>query len=179
MWFDESAVCEPIARQKLTLAWRGKTAPVADVIFDDVTAIHKGEANCAPRVLRVDPWVERTGLDLCLGHWVDWMHQDDRDLGVKSQAGIKSGPDHADDHEGYDDGAASDAAIARASREIAMATDAMIGGLPRHYKAAIERRCNIASVWRFPNMDFTATLPEAEKELTAKLAKNVATKVFF
>lgn len=168
-------------REKLTLAWRGKSAAVPDVIFDDVTEPTPPPVERTLRILRVDPWVEPTGLDLCLGHWKDWMNQDDRDLGAKSQAGIKTGIDDDEDKdkEGYDVESSSDAAIARASREIAEATGAMIHGLAAHRRVAIYRRCNISSVWRFPNMDFMAVLPEAEKELTEKLSKNSATKVFF
>lgn len=168
-------------RSTITRTWGGKCAPVPDVIFDDAPEVATLVEMLVPRVLRVDPWVEPTGLDLCLGRWAEWMSHDDRDLGAKSQAGIQSGrdDDDDDDEEGYDVDAVSEAAIARAAREIAMATDAMILSLLRHHRAAIYRRCNVASVWHFPHMDFTVTLPEAEKELTEKLSKNIATKVFF
>lgn len=179
MLLAETCNFEHALRPKITLAWRGKCAPVPDVIFDDVTEAKSKPVDRLARVLRVDPWVEPSGLDLCLGHWTSWMHQDDRDLGVKAQAGIETGSDEHDDECEHDDNASSDAAIARASREIAIATDAMIRGLSRYHRSAIERRCGIASVWRFPNMDFTTALPEAEGELVKKLSKNTATKVFF
>jgi hypothetical protein len=174
-------IAEVAPRQKLTLRWRGKTEPVPDIAFVDVT---EEPAPPAPveRVLAVSPFDEPAPLQICLGHWRDWMHQCDRDLGAKGQSGIVNG---SDEHDGYDDNsAAGDAAAARASREIAMATDAMIDSLPRHYKAAIYRSCNITSewrpsVWRFPNMDFAAVLPEAEQELAEKLSKNIATRAFF
>lgn len=171
-------------RVKLTLNWGGKCPAVPDVVFDDAVSAETlaaalalaDAAERAPALsLKVDPWQEKNPLDICLDHWIDWMHQGDRDLGAKSQALIKSG-----DAETYDDSAAaSDAAAARASRDIAMGTDAMIDSLLRHHKAAIYRRCRIASVWSFPNLDFVATLPEAEKELSAKLSKNVATRAFW
>jgi len=185
-----AAPCESTpTRPKLTLGWKGKTTPVPDVIFDDYVdpaALAKAvEATLSPaaagRSLEVSPWTEPSPLDICLNHWVSWMGQDDRDLGAKSQVGMCGGADDPDEkHEGFEaDSAASDAAAARASREIAMATDAMINSLDRDYKAAIWRRCNIASVWKFPHMDFFATLPLAEKALEDKLSKNVATRAFW
>ena len=167
-------------RPKLTLKWRGKTTPVPDLVFVDVTAPARPAHVMTERVLRVDPFVELSGLAVCLGHWRTWMRQDDRDLGVKGQAGLSSCND--DEHEGYDtdmSAEAAEAVAARAEREIALATDAMISSLDRHYKAAIYRSNNIASVWRFPNLDFVTVLPEAEAELTTKLSKNVATRAFF
>lgn len=164
-------------REKLTLGWRGKTAAVPDITFVDVTEAAPRPTVKAERVLTVAPPEELSPLQLCINHWREWMHHSDRDLGAKGQSGLLKS---ADEHQGYDDGgAAGDAAAARASREIAMATDAMIDSLPRHYKAAIYRSCSIASVWRFPNLDFMATLPLAEAELREKLAKNVATRAFF
>jgi hypothetical protein len=164
-------------RPKLTLRWRGKTERVPDIAF--VEAVEPAPAPPAKieHTLIVSAFDEPTPLQICLSHWSDWMRRDDRDLGAKGQSGIASG---SDEHEGYDDSAAaSEAAAMRASCDIAMATDAMIDSLPRHYKAAIYRSCSIASVWRFPNMDFEATLPEAQKDLAAKLSKNVATRALF
>lgn len=171
----------PPPRPKLTLHWRGKTEPVPDIVFLDVTAPSKPPDMPRLEVLaladRIGPWVQQTPLGLCLNYWSDWMRCDDRDLGAKSQSGIRGGED--DEHEGFDTSAASDAAVARISREVAMATDAMIDSLPRHYTAAIYRRCGVSSIWRFPNLDFVAVLPEAEAELTEKLKRNVATRAFF
>lgn len=173
-------------RPKLTLNWGGKCAAVPDVTFVDAVSPVSLAAAAALSVemaapgLCVTPWAEPSPLDICLGHWSDWMRQDDRDLGAKGQTGIKGGPDEEGAHEGFDcDGAASDAAAARASREIAIATDAMINSLPRDFKAAIWRRCNIASVWKFPNMDFTEVLPMAERALDEKLSRNIATRAFW
>ena len=164
-------------RPTLTLRWKGKTDPVPDVTFVEVTEPAPPPPLRPVHVLEVTPLEECSPLQICLNHWRTWMHRNDRDLGAKTQAGFGGG---RDDEEGYDDSAAAcEAAIHRASREIAMATDAMIDSLPRHYKAAIYRSCNIVSVWRFPNLDFTVTLPEAEKELIGKLSKNVATRTFF
>lgn len=184
-FFLKSGNLAPL-RPKLTLNWGGKCAAVPDVVFVDavspvtLAAAQALEKKEAVSVSRVDPWVQPSPLDICLGHWSDWMRQDDRDLGAKSQAGIRGGAEDGQEHEGYDcNSAASDAAAARASREIAMATDAMINSLQRDFKAAIWRRCGVASVWKFPNMDFTAVLPLAEHALDEKLSKNVATRAFW
>lgn len=122
-------------------------------------------------------FVKPDGLAICLDHWCDWMRREESELRAKSQGCIKGGSD--DPHEGYDVNALAEAADARASSEIAKATDAMIDSLDRQHKAAIYRRCSIATVWRFPNTDFGAMLPEAEDSLVAKLKKNTATRVFF
>lgn len=168
-------------REKLTLSWRGPTVLVPDITFYDVTPPRPSACAMVERVLRVDPFVEAGGLEICLGHWRTWMRQDDRDLGAKSQAGLCSGADQ-EEHEGFDTDMskeAAEAAAARAEREIALATDAMINSLDRHHKAAIYRMSNIASVWRFPHLDFSAVLPEAQTELEKKLRKNVATRAFW
>jgi hypothetical protein len=167
-----------INRPKLTLGWRGKSAPAPDITFVDVTTPTPAPVRTT-HVIQVSPHEELTGFQFCLNHWRDWMQYHDRDLGARGQQGIASGPDEGD-RDGYDDSAAAgEAAAARASREIAMATDAMIDSLERHHKAAIYRSCSIASVWRFPNLPFEFVLVEAQAELSEKLARNVATRAFF
>jgi hypothetical protein len=168
-------------RPKLTLGWRGKSTPAPDITFVDVTApaLPPPVLACSRHVIEVSPYQELSGFQICLNHWRDWMQYHDRDLGARGQHGIASGPDEGD-RDGYDDSAAAgEAAAARASREIAMATDAMIDSLDRHHKAAIYRSCSIASVWRFPNLQFETALAEAHIELSEKLARNVATRAFF
>lgn len=178
--FLSASGSESVARPKLTLNWGGKSASVPDIVFDD-DVVDPVPVLARKPVLsladRVGPWIEKAPLDICLDYWSRWMHCDDRDLGAKSQSGIESGSDDSDDV--FDARAASDSAAARVEREVAMATDAMIDSLDRHYKAAIYRRCNVASVWRFPNLDFVVVLPEAEEALIAKLKKNIATRAFF
>ena len=122
-------------------------------------------------------FIKPDGLAICLDHWCEWMRREESELRAKSQGCIKGGSD--DPHEGYDVNALAEAADARASADIAKATDAMIDSLDRHYKAAIYRRCSIATVWRFPRMDYADTLPDAEESLISKLKKNTATRVFF
>lgn len=169
---------EVTTRPKLTLKWRGKTTPVPDITFFDVTEPKAPPALPARHVLTVEPFDELSPLQICLNHWTSWMKCDDRDLGAKGQTGIRSGAD--EDHEGYDDGGyAAEAAADRDSREIATATNAMIFSMPQYLRAAIFRRCNVATVWRFPNMDFAVALPEAEAMLIEKLSKNIATRAFF
>lgn len=167
------------ARPKLTLNWKGKTERLPDITFVDVEpeVAQPLSHTRAPRIIQVQPLDELSPLQICMNHWREWMQHSDRDLGAKGQSGLV-GIDS--EHEGYDDSAAaSEAAAARASRDIAMATDAMIDSLPRHFKAAIYRLNNIATVWRFPNLDFATVLPEAEQELAEKLSKNIATRAFF
>jgi hypothetical protein len=53
----------------------------------------------------------------------------------------------------------------------------VIDSLPPHFNAAIYRRCSITSVWRL-NMVFENTIPQAQEELSEKLARNIPTRVF-
>jgi hypothetical protein len=172
------------ARPKLTLNWKGKTERLPDITFVDATpeAVQPPATPRMPRVIAVEPLDELSPLQICMNHWRDWMQQSDRDLGAKGQSGLAGDVQVDADGKriGYDDGAAvAEAAAARASRDIAMATDAMIDSLPRHFKAAIYRINNIATVWRFPNLDFATVLPQAEQELIEKLSKNIATRACF
>lgn len=166
-------------RQKLTLGWRGKTEPVPDIAFVDVT--EELAPPPAPRVahlMTIAEKIQATPLDICLSHWMTWMHRDDRDLGAKSQGCIKG----EDSQEGYDTNAAADAAEMRMVCEIGAATDAMIDSLDRHFKECIYRRCGLVAkhaVWRFPNLNLFDTLPLAEQELAEKLKKNIATRAFW
>lgn len=167
-------------RPKLTLNWRGKSEPVPDIVLYDVTEDVAPPATRAPHILRVDPFVALSGLQLCLSHWRTWMQRDDRDLGTKSQACLRDDQDASS--EGYDTNEAADAAHMRMLCEIGSATDAMIDSLDRDFKEAIYRAGGIVAkraVWRLPNFNLAAILPLAEDALTEKLKKNLATRAFF
>lgn len=176
---ESIAICDTgLPRPKLTLGWRGKTERLPDITFVDVTE----DAPAVERkrhMLTIAEKIESSPLDICLGHWMTWMHRDDRDMGAKSQGCIKGGDEAG---EGYDTNAAADAAEMRMMCEIGAATDAMIDSLDRDLKEAIYRRCGIVAkhaVWRFPNFDIFTALPLAEKDLSEKLKKNIATRAFF
>jgi hypothetical protein len=165
-------------RPKLTLNWRGKTEPVPDIRFVDVTEPAQPPALRAAHLMTIAEKLQESPLDICLGHWMTWMHRDDRDLGAKSQGCIKG----EDSQEGYDTNAAADAAEMRMVCEIGAATDAMVDSLDRHFKECIYRRCGLVAkhaVWRFKNINIFDTLPLAEQELAEKLKKNIATRAFF
>ena len=127
------------------------------------------------RVRRADPstpsFVKADGLETCLACWKDWITGDqDTDLGVRTMRGLAgdsvTGPDI---YEAQQD----------ADQRVGAATDAMINSLDRIHVWAIYRSCSIASVWRFPNADFSTVAAEARGELTAKLKKNVCTATLF
>lgn len=117
------------------------------------------------------PFVKADGLETCLACWKDWITGDqDTDLGVKTMRGLAS-----DDVGGPDIYEAQQ----NADQRVGAATDAMINSLDRIHVWAIYRSCSIASVWRFPNADFSTVAAEARDELTAKLKKNVCTATLF
>lgn len=69
-------------REKITLGWAGKSAPVADVIFDDYVEPAAAPLQPAPtaRALTLPPASPRTVLEqhhdnvlLLLDRWADWM----------------------------------------------------------------------------------------------------------
>jgi hypothetical protein len=63
--------------------------------------------------------------------------------------------------------------------EVAQGVDACISSLTAHHSWAIKKRCNIASVWPFPKLDYQSTLKISEFELERKLKRNIATANYF
>ena len=112
------------------------------------------------------------GMDYCLECWKSWMMGDsDRDLGVKTMAGLV----------GDGDGRGRDSSEAQQSADnrVGAATDAMIDGLKQIHVWAIYKSCSMATSWRFPNADFVIIAEQARIELEIKLRKNICTAVFF
>jgi len=68
-----------VPRMKLTLAWRGKSAPAPDEIFDDVTEAIERPVARVERVLVVPPMPDRTisqqhydNVLALLDRWAEW-----------------------------------------------------------------------------------------------------------
>jgi hypothetical protein len=113
--------------------------------------------------------VQQEPLDVCLELWQLWQEKRSLNLGWhRRSAGLCSDAE-ADSDELYD---SMDTAVAEA-------VEAMMSSLPRHLDWAIRRQCGIATVWRFPQLDFTVELAEARAQLETKLKKNIATQAFF
>ena len=131
------------------------------------------QASNLRRVRKEDaPFTERRkdGMDICLDCWTTWMGRYDTDLGAHSQKLLRGESD------GYD---GNDTSQMRRDNEIAMATDAMISGLPVAQRWAIARKCGIATAWRFPNLDYMTIAIEACQALEAKLKANTATRMLW
>jgi len=162
-----------MTRQKITLGWRGRCAPVPELPLVEVSCkLPERAASIPASELRVDPWVPPAPLDECLACWKAWMHGDaDRNLSAKSMGGLVGNTDGhgADIHEQQQ---------ARDTR-IAVATDAMIDSLPRQQIWAIYRLCSLATPWRFPGADLVVVGEQARQALLVKLKKNVCTSVLF
>jgi hypothetical protein len=161
-------------REKITLGWRGKAAPVPDFVAVDEPAPSLSTVRAAAPApqLRVDPWTQPEPLDYCLDCWKEWMAGDaDRDLGAKTMRGLV----------GDEDGYGVDLHESQQSRDrrIGAATDAMIESLSRLHFWAIYKSCSIDTAWRFPNADLIETAMEARDALTGKLKNNSCTGILF
>ncbi|MBH1982036.1 MAG: hypothetical protein I8H79_05750 [Burkholderiales bacterium] len=160
-------------REKITLGWTGKSAPVVEAPFIEVEALVPViSATPARTVLAVTAWTDPDPVDLCLELWKAWMTGDsDRDLGMKTMRGLN----------GDGDGYSVDLHEAQQSSDlrIAHATDAMINGLSRVHIWAIYRACSLATVWRFPNNSAVSEMYAARIALAEKLRKNICTSLLF
>ena len=98
------------------------------------------------------------------------MGKYDTDLSVQTQKTLRG------DGDGYGN---SDTSQARRDNEIAQATDAMFSSLKSSHQWAIRRKCGIATVWRFPELDYMTEALAACVELEKKLRGNIATRMEF
>jgi hypothetical protein len=116
-------------------------------------------------------YVKQTPLDICLALWVRFLHRNDnKDCGgYKGRDSILKSDGLKDSEQLYDEQDMIEAE----------AVDACISSLKTYHAWAIKRRCNVATVWRFPQLNFSETLLAAEKELEEKLKKNLATRNYF
>ena len=160
-------------REKITLGWAGKSAPVADITFVEVeAAAPAAQAVPARAVVAVTAWTDPDPLDLCLELWKHWMAGDsDRDLGAKTMRGLS----------GEGDGHGIDLHEAQQANDIriAQATNAAIDSMQRLHVWAIYRACSLATVWRFPDASLMDVAAEARAQLGEKLRKNICTGLLF
>lgn len=63
--------------------------------------------------------------------------------------------------------------------EAANAVDVSVNSLSAQHSWAIKKKHGIASVWRFPQLDYLDTVEKAEQELEKKLRRNIATSNYF
>jgi hypothetical protein len=130
-------------------------------------------ASAAARAIPVAARVETKALDYCLDVWLRWQRQDDTRLGWRGKSAMLES-DYTED-EDID----SAAVYSDMDTRVAEAVEAVMRGLPRYLDWAIRRRCSVATVWRFPSIDFVTVLPEAEAALENLLRKNIATRSLF
>lgn len=114
-------------------------------------------------------YVKQTPLDFLLDLWVQFQRRPDINLGFKRKDSILKSEAAADFEQLVD----------RSDELVADGVEACIASLKAHHSWAIKRRCGIASVWRFAQLDFEQTLKEAEQELEIKLRKNSVTANYF
>lgn len=159
-------------REKITLGWRGKCAPVVDYeCVGDAPLAVRVMASAAV-VLELAPMAKADPLDLCLELWKAWMGDGvDKDLAAKTMRGLS----------GDGDGHGVDLHEAQRANDIriAQATDAMIDSMARIHIWAVYTLCSQATPWRFPHADLVAVGQQARDELRRLLQKNVCTAVLF
>ncbi|WP_156398049.1 hypothetical protein [Duganella sp. Root336D2] len=143
------------------------------VYMEEAGPMTTRRVNASDIVVPVAARIETKALDYCLDVWMRWQRRDDTRLGWRGRSAMLQS-DYDDDVEGDSEELYEDM-----DTRVAEAVEAMMVSLPRHLDWAIRRRCNIATVWRFPSLDFTNVLGEAEGALETLLRKNVATRVFF
>ncbi len=114
-------------------------------------------------------YIEQTTLDLCLDCWTTWLEYADLDIGWRGRSIGLVG----------DSGRSSEQIYFNLDQDVGRAVDAMIDSLSTHHAWAIRKRCSVATMWRFPQLDFFAVLVVAEKELEKKLKNNIATRRYF
>lgn len=116
-----------------------------------------------PAFNRPDPYA------LLMACWGDFMRTDDRDLGA---GGMKLASDSIPDIDVHD-------AQRVADLKTGEAVNAMVGDMPMLHRWAVYKSQGLATVWRFPNADFGATLTNAREDLEQRLRKHVATRLYF
>jgi hypothetical protein len=112
-----------------------------------------------------------TPLDILLDLWTQWQRKES----VSGSGGFA----RRDSICKQDSGRDSEQLFDDIDKEVAEGVDACISSLKAQHSWAIKKRCDIASVWRFPQIDYFSTLSAAEKDLEGKLRKNVATSNYF
>lgn len=112
-----------------------------------------------------------TPLDKLLDLWIRFQRRGDN----RGNGGFK-GRDSILQSNGLKD---SEQICDAIDEEVADGVEACISSLTAQHSWAIKKRCNIASVWRFPSIDYPSTLAKAEIELESKLKRNIATSNYF
>ena len=103
-------------------------------------------------------------LTTVLDIWVRWSRKDDMASTHRDRAG-----DHDEEDEPY----------LKADIKTAEAVHVMVFELRPVHRWAIQKRCGVSTVWRYPNADYSAVLSEAEEIITTKMKKNYATCKYF
>lgn len=122
---------------------------------------------------KADYFIKPDGLAVCLDCWKDWMLSDDRDLSA-SRMQLRAGEDEDRDITAYESNPNDEQR--KDDFKVGSATGAIISeDLNAVHRWAIFKKCGIATVWKYPNLDFMAVITEAEDDLAEKLKKNLVT----
>ena len=112
---------------------------------------------------------DRAAFKLLLAIWQEFMRGGDHSTGFNTRDPIMQS-----------DGAADfEQLCSRADYATFQAVDGCIDSLPPHERSAIYATNGQAKVMRFPRLDPSKTLIEAELNLLAKLRRNICTAIKF
>lgn len=126
------------------------------------------KSESAPAVIAEDKYF------YCLDCWKLFMSRSDQDLGAKAMA-LPAGPQ--EDREAYSSNASDEQY--KDDIRIGWATDAAINSMPRLHIWSMFRLCGLATVWNFPNSNWSDVAEHAEINLRAKLRNNLVTAQLF
>lgn len=114
---------------------------------------------------------DRIGLEKCLECWKIYISSDDRYGRAKGMSLPQGAID--EDAEGY----ASDLndKILKDNMEIGAETNGAIDSLQPSHFYAINKKCSVSTQWKYPSLNYAATVLDAEKELVIMLKKRLVT----
>ena len=124
----------------------------------------------------IDKFTQPDGLEYCIACWKDFMLNDDRDLSA-SRVTLHGDVSLAESIVAYESDPHGDQR--KADMRIGEATASIVEDLPLRLGWAIKKMAGIATVWKFPSLNYMENLISAKVQLELKLRKNIVTAIKF
>lgn len=129
--------------------------------------------------ITIDTWVKPDGLEYCLDCWRDWYLSDDRDLSASRMKLDGGKDDDDDDDEKFAYESDPNLEQRKCDNKIGEATNTVIEDLSLRHAWALKKLKGIATVWKFPQLDYMTVVQEAKLNVEIKLRRNIVTGVKF